>query len=126
MRKPRYLINKKNPDKFFPKVERWVMDTFHLKLQETILYGMILTKGFIVWDYSYIGKVLNMSKVTVFRLIEDLVRKEIIEKRIKIYHGNKQRAVLVSLYTVDGLREDWEIENMFRLGFEKLDTYYKD
>lgn len=126
MRKSKYIINKKNADKFFPKVDRWVMDTFNLKLQETILYGLILTKGFIIWDYGFIANVLNMSKPTVFRLIDNLVKKEIIEKRIKLYDGNKQRAVIVSLYTSEGLREDWEIENMFRLGFEKLDSYYND
>lgn len=126
MRKARYIVNRKNDGKFFPKVDRWVMDTFNLKLQETILYGLILTKGFIVWDYGFIANVLNMSKPTVFRLIDGLVKKEIIEKRVKLYDGNKQRAVIVSLYTSEGLREDWEIENMFRLGFEKLDSYYKD
>lgn len=126
MRKAKYVISKKNADKFFPKVDRWVMDTFNLKLQETILYGLILTKGFIVWDYGFIANVLNMSKPTVFRLIDNLVKKEIIEKRVKLYDGNKQRAVIVSLYTSEGLREDWEIENMFRLGFEKLDSYYND
>lgn len=126
MRKARYMINKKNDGKFFPKVDRWVMDTFNLKLQETILYGLILTKGFIIWDYGFIANVLNMSKPTVFRLIDNLVKKEIIEKRVKLYNGNKQRAVIVSLYTSEGLREDWEIENMFRLGFEKLDSYYND
>ena len=126
MRKARYMINKKNDGKFFPKVDRWVMDTFNLKLQETILYGLILTKGFIIWDYGFIANVLNMSKPTVFRLIDNLVKKEIIEKRVKLYDGNKQRAVIVSLYTSEGLREDWEIENMFRLGFEKLDSYYND
>lgn len=126
MRRAKYLINKKNADKFFPKVDRWVMDTFNLKLQETILYGLILTKGFIIWDYGFIANVLNMSKPTVFRLIDNLVKKEIIEKRVKLYDGNKQRAVIVSLYTSEGLREDWEIENMFRLGFEKLDSYYND
>lgn len=126
MRKARYIVNRKNDGKFFPKVDRWVMDTFSLKLQETILYGLILTKGFIVWDYGFIANVLNMSKPTVFRLIDGLVKKEIIEKRVKLYDGNKQRAVIVSLYTSEGLREDWEIENMFRLGFEKLDSYYKD
>ena len=126
MRKARYMINKKNDGKFFPKVDRWVMDTFNLKLQETILYGLILTKGFIIWDYGFIANILNMSKPTVFRLIDNLVKKEIIEKRVKLYDGNKQRAVIVSLYTSEGLREDWEIENMFRLGFEKLDSYYND
>lgn len=126
MRKARYIVNKKNDGKFFPKVDRWVMDTFNLKLQETILYGLILTKGFIVWDYGFIANVLNMSKPTVFRLIDNLVKKEIIEKRVKLYDGNKQRAVIVSLYTSEGLREDWEIENMFRLGFEKLDSYYNN
>lgn len=126
MRKAKYIISKKNADKFFPKVDRWVMDTFNLKLQETILYGLILTKGFIIWDYGFIANVLNMSKPTVFRLIDNLVKKEIIEKRVKLYDGNKQRAVIVSLYTSEGLRDDWEIENMFRLGFEKLDSYYDD
>lgn len=126
MRKEKYTISKKNADKFFPKVDRWVMDTFNLKLQETILYGLILTKGYIVWDYGFIANVLNMSKPTVFRIIDNLVKKDIIEKRVKLYNGNKQRAVIVSLYTSEGLRSDAEIENMFRLGFEKLDSYYSD
>lgn len=119
-----YEINKQNEGFYFPRVDRWVMDTFNLKLQETILYGLILTKGFIVWDYSYIGKVLNMSKATVFRLIEGLMYKGIIEKRVKLYNGNRQRAVIVSLYTSDGERDRSQVESLFRQGFEKLDSYY--
>lgn len=120
-----YKINLKNKDFYFPRVERWVMDTFNLKLTETILYGLILVKGRIIWDYSYIGKILNLSKATAFRLVESLVNKGIVEKRTKLFNGNRQRTVLVALYTKEGLRSQVEINRLFNDGFNQIAEYYE-
>lgn len=120
-----YQIDLRNKDLYFPRVDRWVMDTFHLSLQETMLYGLILIKGFMVWNYEYIAQVLAISKPTVFRLVDGLVKKKVIEKRVKYYKGNVQRSILVGLYTIEGHRSQAEIEELFIEGEKKLNKYYK-
>lgn len=124
MRKMRYVINTKNNDYYIPRLDRWIMDSFDLKLIEAIMYNLILIKGYLVWDYSYIGKVLACNPKTVGRVIQRLKELELIEIRTKLYDGNKKRNVIVGLYTIDGLRSDEDIANLFRLGFDKLDSYY--
>lgn len=124
MRKLRYVINTKNNDYYIPRLDRWIMDSFDLKLIEAIMYNLILIKGYLVWDYSYIGKVLACNPKTVGRVIQRLKELELIEIRTKLYDGNKKRNVIVGLYTIDGLRSDEDIANLFRLGFDKLDSYY--
>lgn len=120
----RYVINTKNNDYYIPRLDRWIMDSFDLKLIEAIMYNLILIKGYLVWDYSYIGKVLACNPKTVGRVIQRLKELELIEIRTKLYDGNKKRNVIVGLYTIDGLRSDEDIANLFRLGFDKLDSYY--
>lgn len=120
-----YQIDLRNKELYFPRVDRWVMDTFHLSLQETMLYGLILIKGFMVWNYEYIAQVLAISKPTVFRLVDGLVKKKVIEKRVKYYKGNVQRSILVGLYTIEGHRAQAEIEELFIEGEKKLNKYYK-
>ena len=124
MRKIRYVINTKNNDYYIPRLDRWIMDSFDLKLIEAIMYNLILIKGYLVWDYSYIGKVLACNPKTVGRVIQRLKELELIEIRTKLYDGNKKRNVIVGLYTIGGLRSDEDIANLFRLGFDKLDSYY--
>lgn len=126
MRKPKYIINKRNDGFYFPRLDRWIMDSFDLKLPEAMIYNLILIKGYLIWDYGYVGKVLACNPKTVTRAIQKLRDIEIVEVRTKLYNGNKKRNVVVGLYTSDGLRDDLEIENLFRLGFEKLDSYYID
>lgn len=120
-----YQIDLRNKELYFPRVDRWVMDTFHLSLQETMLYGLILIKGFMVWNYEYIAQILAISKPTVFRLVDRLVKKKVIEKRVKYYKGNVQRSILVGLYTIEGHRPQAEIEELFIEGEKKLNKYYK-
>ncbi len=124
MRKLRYIINTKNNDYYIPRLDRWIMDSFDLKLIEAIMYNLILIKGYLVWDYSYIGKVLACNPKTVGRVIQHLKDLELIEIQTKLYNGNKKRNVIVGLYTIGGLRSDEDIANLFRLGFDKLDSYY--
>ena len=121
-----YEINKQNDGFYFPRLDRWIMDTFNLKLVEAMIYNLILIKGYIVWDYSYIAKVLALSTKSVCRVVQKLRDLGIIEVRSKLYDGNKRRNVLVCLYTNKGLRDQAQIESLFRQGFEKLDTYYID
>ena len=126
MRNKKYTIDKRNDGFYFPRLDRWIMDSFNLKLVEAMIYNLILIKGYLIWDYGYVGKVLACNPKTVGRTIQKLKEMQIIEVRTKLYDGNKKRNVLVGLYTVEGLRSDWEIENMFRLGFEKLDSFYNN
>ena len=54
----KYTIDKRNDGFYFPRLDRWIMDSVNLKLVEAMIYNLILIKGYLIWDYGYVGKVL--------------------------------------------------------------------
>ena len=120
-----YTIKNKRANFYLPSVPMWILDDLHLKTVEAMLYSMILTKGFMTWNYDYIGSILGCHGKTVYRMIYKFKDLDIINMITKTY-GGKPRVVVVAKYTEKGKRSTEELNNLLRLGIEKLDSYYKN
>lgn len=119
-------INLKNKDKYFPRTERWIMDSFGLNAERAMIYQMILNKGFITWSLGWMGEVLGCSRDKVKDTLKLFCDMEIITRRtINVQEsGVRMRTVYVALYTIDGKRSDDEIEYLLSQGIYKLSLEY--
>lgn len=115
---------------FLPPIEYWIFDDLKIsKIETAMLYKIILKNNPLTWNSAYIGKILHLSKSTVMRIVDDLCKKNVIEKRKKVY-GSRLRWVLVAKYNSNGKISQEEINNLFDEGFKKLSKnlekrYYK-
>lgn len=117
----KYHITSSDSELYLPKIEHWIINDLKLKLNEAMLYKLILLKGYLIWNAEYIGKVLIISRSTVLRLVDRLCQLDIIEKRTKVY-SNRTRWVLVGKYTENGERTESEMNKLFQDGFNKLEA----
>ena len=116
-------ITNKRKAFYLPKVEFWILDDLKLDVRKGMLYKIILQKEFMVWNSEYLGVILRCSGRTILRDVDLLCERGLVSKAIKTY-GGKPRWVLVANYTERGLRSPEEIKELFKQGFQKLDTFY--
>lgn len=122
-----YEINIKNNMFFFPRTERWIMDTFDLDTVESLLYQIILSKNFMTWTPQWLGTIMKLSESTVKRMLNRMVEREIIAKRtFNLYGSARQRTVYVALYTIEGKRSAQEVSRLFYLGKTKIEQDYSE
>ena len=119
-----YII-KNSRGTYIPRIDSWIMDDLKLNLRESILYALILVKGYLIWNSEYIGNVLSCDKKTIQRDVDKLVEKEVITKEVIKIKG-KSRWILVGKYTIDGKRSAIEMCNLIQQGKTKLECLYKD
>lgn len=122
-------ILNKNSELYLPKVEFWIMDDLQLKVVEAQLYKMILQKGYITWTWEYMGKVLRVSRSSVYRMLTKLLDRNLISARtvaVQDGGGRRERVTYVANYTVDGRRTDSEIVKLLNQGVDKIKATYND
>lgn len=105
------------------------MDDLGLKPTEAMLYKMIMQKGFITWTWEYMGKVLRISRSSVYRILQRMIDNELIVARtvaVQDGGGKRERVVYVALYTVEGERSQAEVNNLLKQGIEKLKAMYAE
>ena len=69
---------------FLPPIEYWIFDDLKIsKIETAMLYKIILKNNPLTWNSAYIGKILHLSKSTVMRIVDDLCKKNVIEKKKK-------------------------------------------
>lgn len=110
----------KNNDFYFPRTDRWIMDTFNLKLDETILYKMIMDKEYVTWTVTWMANIMNCSDKTITRILDKFIDMEIMIKRTISPNGAKKRCVYVALYNENGKLPDNEVKNYIDLGLNKI------
>lgn len=114
----------KNNDFYFPRTERWVIDTFNLKLDEATFYTMIMNKKYITWTVDWMANVLNTSPSTIKRTLNKFVDMGIVERRTVSPDGTRKRSVYVALYEESGLRPSEVVSNYLELGLKKISMEY--
>ena len=111
---------------YFPRTERWIIQSFNIDYEKAVLYQMILNKGYITWTKDWIAHILGWSVSKVKRVLELLLNKGIIIKKT-VYTGEntmRQRTIYVALYTVNGRRADEEIARLLSEGMNKIRLEY--
>ena len=114
----------KNNDFYFPRTERWVIDTFNLKLDEATFYTMIMNKKYITWTVDWMANVLNSSPSTIKRTLNKFLEMGIVTRCTVSPDGTRKRSVYVALYEDTGKRSDALIENYLNLGLDKIGSEY--
>lgn len=122
-----YIINTEHNDFYFPRTERWIVDTFNLNMPDAVFYQMILNKDYITWTPAWLATVLGVSEKTVRRTLDKFLSMDIIAKKtISVEGGARMRTVYVALYTKEGKRSDSEIRKLLAQGVDKLQKMYED
>ena len=115
-------------DLYFPRTERWVMDSLGLKLDYAVYYQMILNKGYVTWSRQWTAHVLGCSEEKVKDMQVYMVNKGVLAKRTDNTDkgGNRRRSVYVALYTREGRRPDYEVEQLLQAGMNKITLEYSE
>lgn len=123
-----YDVNLKNEDFYIPRTGKWILDTFKINLEKAVLYQTILNKGYMVWTPEWIGTVFGYSKDKVKDMLKYLVDiGAITKKTVNVGNGSTRcRCVYVALYTIEGKRNEGEIEALLRKGEQKLEIDYAE
>lgn len=113
---------------YFPRTERWIMDTFNLNLIESVIYQLILNKGFITWTPEWLGEVCKCSRRTVIRVLDKFIDREIMTKRTfnVSEDGVRLRTVYVALYEKTGKRDMNVVQSLLETGYKKIMLEYTD
>ena len=121
-----YEINLEFDEYYFPRTERWILDTFHLDTFEAVLYQMILNKEYVLWTYEWIGRIMGASESTIKRIINKMVKMEILYRvPVHINGGCRIRNILIAAYTRDGKRSPQEVNNFIAKGRTKIKIEYE-
>lgn len=113
---------------YFPRTERWVMDTFNIGLFEAMVYQMILNKGFMTWTPEWLASVCHCSRRTVVRALDKLIELGALTKRTfnTTDDGVRLRTVYVALYDAQGLRNEDVIQSLLEQGYQKIMLDYSE
>ena len=121
-----YQINNEFNDFYFPRTERWILDTFGLDVFEAVLYQMILNKGYVLWTYDWMGRIMGASESTIKRIINRMVEKGILYRvPVHINGGCRIRNVLITTYTHEGKRSQQEVNELIAKGKMKIKIEYE-
>lgn len=115
---------KDSRNKYYLKVNYWVLDTFDIDVLEGILYTLISSYEPFIWTADYIAAALKVSKSTVLRMVRHLEEIEAI-KKIVVNNGSKNKWLLIALYDLNGKRDLSTIEQIAKEGKSKLQTLQK-
>lgn len=121
-----YIIRNKRSDKYLPRVDMWIMDDLHLtKTRDAMMYAMILTKKYFIWNTEFAGSILGCSGKTVWNTVDKLFKLGVIEKKV-IEVAGRTRWILSPKYTVEGKVSQETLEEWQRLGEDKIRLVYAD
>lgn len=120
-----YKIENKNKGYYLPSIEFWIMDDLGLNLREAMLYKLILTKGYLIWNSEYIAKVLRCSSKSVKRDVQSLCDRDLI-KKVNVRFGSRTRWILIAKYTENGERDYKELKMLEEQGLEKLNMLFNE
>ena len=121
-----YVINNEYNDFYFPRTERWILDTFGLDVFEAVLYQMILNKGYVLWTYDWMGRIMGSSESTIKRIINRMVDKNILYRvPVRINGGCRIRNILITVYTHEGKRPSQEVNELITKGRMKIKIEYE-
>lgn len=122
-----YKIIKTN-DYYFPKTERWIMESFGLNAERAMFYQMILNKGYICWSQDWMAEVLGCSRDKIKDTLKLFVDMDIVAKQtVNVAQGGvRQRSVYVAKYTSNGKRSDAELESLLKDGVRRLFMDYEE
>lgn len=110
------MDSKRHDTKFYlPSVPFWIMDDLDLDLRKGLLYALVLNKGYMVWDYNYIAKVLRCSRSTVIRDMKELSDKGLIYSEQLVF-GSRKRNIYVAAETKKGARSWEEVQSLMQQG----------
>lgn len=114
---------------YFPRTERWVMDTFNVGVFEAMVYQMILNKGFMTWTPEWMASVCHCSRSTIVRTLDKLIELEALTKRTfntSENGGVRLRTVYVALYDGNGKRDADTIQSLLNSGYQKIMLDYAE
>ena len=109
-----YEINLTNNELYFPRTERWIIDSFGLDLESAVLYQMILNKDYVTWTLDWLAHVMGWSRMKLIRKLDNMVEQGILYRR----------TVSIAMYTQEGKRSDETILTLFKKGLYHIQCDY--
>lgn len=90
---------------YFPRTERWIMDSFGLDVEQAVLYQVILNNRYLTWTLDYIADAFGWSRAKAARQLDNMVAMGIIIRHtIQVNESGKRRSYYLAKYTKEGRR----------------------
>lgn len=120
-----YEINLTNNELYFPRTERWIIDSFGLDLESAVLYQMILNKDYVTWTLDWLAHVMGWSRMKLIRKLDNMVEQGILYRRtVSVQGSTRKRTVYIAMYTQEGKRSDETILTLFKKGLYHIQCDY--
>ena len=115
---------KDSRNKYYLKVNYWVLDTFDIDVLKEIINTLISSYDPFILTADYIASSVKVSKSTGLRMVRHLEEIEAI-KKVVVNNGSKNKWLLIALYDLNGKRDLSTIEQIAKEGKSKLQTLQK-